>query len=178
MKNNLSEYEALELEQKLITKIGLHYINRLVNIDGNDYDTIFINDEGYGEDRKNLIKYSDGEIVKELLNFKNENYFIEIKRQLQFVQDFFDKNYDKLEEEAEDTLYDIEGVFNSLNDYIEEGASSPNLVVNELIDDLEYELDELRDLKEEVEGNSQKKFLKLIIARSHIDPQVGVCQFC
>lgn len=123
LKNGLSEKQALKLEEKLISKLGIaSFGGPLVNIEGPIGG--FIKDlsieELFNKEYENQFKdYSEAEVIRELLDFSNWNYALEIEKEFQHIFDLFHQNYDQLKQisdpkyfwELEDALDQIKHEF-------------------------------------------------------------------
>lgn len=126
VKSNLSAYEALELEQLIITKYGsIHFGGSLTNSKGFDFDLRLIKDLPKIGVKGDIItsKYaylSDDLVIADILSFPNLEQCSIYEKSFEVICDSFDNSKEKLSKVDSELCFEIEMVYDDLFDLIQE----------------------------------------------------------
>ena len=163
LKDNLTEKESIELEEKVLRKIDIHFNDLTTNIDKSEQilgiKFEYIIDSSETEYKPRFENFTDSQIIESLLSFPSEKVFVNIANDFEKIYDLFYDNFDEIEEIDEDIFMDLESTIDSITDLIEEYKVSENESLDDFISDLKRERYDVEIIKEENPKKLQKKIV-------------------
>lgn len=163
LKDNLTEKESIELEEKVLKKIDIHFNDLTTNIDKSEQNLgikfEYIIDSSKTEYKPRFENFTDSQIIESLLSFPSEKVFVNIANDFEKIYDLFYDNFDEIEEIDEDIFMDLESTIDSITDLIEEYKVSENESLDDFISDLKRERYDVEIIKEENPKKLQKKIV-------------------
>ena len=163
LKDNLTEKESIELEEKVLKKIDIHFNDLTTNIDKSEQNLgikfEYIIDSSKTEYKPRFENFTDSQIIESLLSFPSEKVFVNIGNDFEKIYDLFYDNFDEIEEIDEDIFMDLESTIDSITDLIEEYKVSENESLDDFISDLKRERYDVEIIKEENPKKLQKKIV-------------------
>ena len=163
LKDNLTEKESIELEEKVLKKIDIHFNDLTINIDKSEQNLgikfEYIIDSSKTEYKPRFENFTDSQIIESLLSFPSEKVFVNIANDFEKIYDLFYDNFDEIEEIDEDIFMDLESTIDSITDLIEEYKVSENESLDDFISDLKRERYDVEIIKEENPKKLQKKIV-------------------